>query len=60
MRVSLKSAAEKLKKKLIILSSETQRCTQGVEVFGIYGLFAVHNHHNTMELIQLSLDNNSS
>lgn len=58
--VKLVSAAEKLRGKCIVLSSEAQRCTQGVEVFGIYGLFAVQKHYNVMELVQPPPDNNLS
>lgn len=58
--VELVSAAEKLGEKQIVLSSEAQRSTQGVEVFGIYGLFAVQKHYNAMELVQPPPDNNLS
>lgn len=52
------SEVEKLKENKIVLSSEAQSCTQGVEVFGIYGLFAVQKHYNVMKLVQPPLDNN--
>lgn len=54
------SEVEKLKENKIVLSSEAQSCTQGLEVFGIYGLFAVQKRYNVMKLVQSPLDNNLS